>query len=242
MAEVTDKVAFEIASGVYGPGERLPSVRELAERYGINASTVQVVIARLRTAGFIESSGSRRGGMIVRDIEQLGGVDTWQYVFRFAQRLPERATKLFEGFLATRRILVLEVVKRVAAQPDAFDLGPLRREVERLRLVTESDPTPERMARAEMRTARVLLRQVDEPVLLALYNTIGEVLLTVPAVLEAMYREPSFNAAMWTSMIEAWDRGDVGPESLALAERTLASFHVTCVSRFRELLAAQADD
>ncbi|MGE0791361.1 MAG: FadR/GntR family transcriptional regulator [Sandaracinaceae bacterium] len=236
--EVTDRLAFEIASGVYAPGDRLPPVRELAARHGLNPSTVQVVVARLRTAGFIESSGSRRGGLVVRDVEELGGVDTWRYVFRFAQRLPERAIKLFEGFLSTRRILVIEVVKKLSAHPDAYDLAPLRREVERLRHLAESHPDPERFARAELKAARLMLRLVDEPVLLSLYNTIGEVLLEVPAVLQAMYREPTFNVAMWTSLVEAWEHGEAVPGAIETADRALAAFHETCVGRFRALVSA----
>jgi len=68
--------------GRYRAGERLPSVRDLAQAFGINPSTVQVVLGRLQTSGFV--SGHPRLGFVVRDIEQLGGIATWRYVFRFA--------------------------------------------------------------------------------------------------------------------------------------------------------------
>ena len=35
-SQLSDLVASQIAAGVYGPGERLPSVRELAAEAGVN--------------------------------------------------------------------------------------------------------------------------------------------------------------------------------------------------------------
>jgi GntR family transcriptional repressor for pyruvate dehydrogenase complex len=233
--EVTERIAFEIASGVYAPGDRLPSVRALASLHGINPSTVQVVVERLRTAGFIESS--RGLGLSVRDIEQEGGIETWRWLFRFAVRLPERATSLLEDFLRTRRVLVLEVARAIQAEPHNFDLRPLRRSVERLQLLASGGSPSETFAKAELATARLLLRQVDRPVLLAVYNTIAEILLSVPEALDAIYIEPRFNVAMWLGLMESWEKGETGPIGLAEAEAMLAAFHLTCIERFRQRLA-----
>jgi GntR family transcriptional regulator, transcriptional repressor for pyruvate dehydrogenase complex len=232
--EVTDQIAFDIASGVYAAGDRLPSVRALATRHGINPSTVQVVVERLRAAGFIEAS--RGLGLSVRDIEQYGGIETWRYLFRFAVRLPDRATALLEDFLRTRRVLVLEVARAIEADPAAFDLRALRRAVEGLQLLADSEGPVEAFARAELQTARLLLQRVDRPVLLAIYNSIADILLSVPAALEAIYVEPRFNVAMWRSLIDAWERGTVGEVGIEQADAMLAAFHVTCVARFREII------
>ena len=40
-SQLSDLVASQIAAGVYGPGERLPSVRELAAEAGVNPNTMQ---------------------------------------------------------------------------------------------------------------------------------------------------------------------------------------------------------
>ena len=238
VEEVTDQIAFDIASGVYAPGARLPSVRALATRHGINPSTVQVVVERLRAAGFVEAS--RGLGLSVRDIDQYGGIETWRYLFRFAVRLPDRATALLEDFLRTRRGLVLEVARAIEADPAEFDLRPLRRSVDALQLLAERDGAIEVFARAELQTARVLLRAVDRPVLLALYNSIADILLSVPVALQVMYVDPRFNVAMWRGLIDAWERGEVGPVGIDEAEAMLAAFHVTCVARFRALLTSTA--
>ena len=47
-SQLSDLVASQIAAGVYGPGERLPSVRELAAEAGVNPNTMQ---RAHRTAG-----------------------------------------------------------------------------------------------------------------------------------------------------------------------------------------------
>jgi DNA-binding FadR family transcriptional regulator len=233
--EVTERIAFDIASGAHAPGDRLPSVRALALRHRINPSTVQIVMARLRAAGFVD--GAHRSGFVVRDIELYGGIDTWRYLFRFAQRLPERAIRLFENFLATRRVLVMEVVRSISRTPSTVDLRALRHAVESLEALARNHGTPEEIARAELQASRLFMRQADQPVLLALYNTIGEILLGVPAVLRAIYAKPEFNAMMWRALVDRWERGAVAKEAeLAEASAALAHFHVTCVKRYRDLL------
>src|SRR5437870_344274 len=78
-----DTIAVRIASGIYPVGSPLPSVRALAADLGINPSTVQVVMARLQTVGFVEPRP--RVGMVVRDYHLYGGIETCRYVFRFSQ-------------------------------------------------------------------------------------------------------------------------------------------------------------
>jgi DNA-binding FadR family transcriptional regulator len=233
--DVTDRIAFDIVSGVHAAGDTLPSVRALAAKYDINPSTVQIVTSRLRDAGFVQPS---QGAFIVRDIELCGGIETWHYLFRFAQRMPDRATKLFESLLSTRRVLLLEVLRTISKDPSGIDLRAFRRAIERLDVLARGEPPapPEPFARAELQVARIMLHLADQQVLLALYNTIAEIFMAVPAVLEAMYAEPAFNASMWRALVDGWERGAVQESELAAGSTALAAFHVTCVKRFRRLL------
>lgn len=50
-SQLSDLVASQIAAGVYGPGERLPSVRELAAEAGVNPNTMQRAMADLESPG-----------------------------------------------------------------------------------------------------------------------------------------------------------------------------------------------
>jgi DNA-binding GntR family transcriptional regulator len=77
--QVAERLRRQIAESVYGPGEKLPSRKELAEAFGVAPMTVQSALRELREAGLIVSrqgSGvfvrTRRGrSEIPVEIEQL---------------------------------------------------------------------------------------------------------------------------------------------------------------------------
>lgn len=54
-----------IHDGTYAPGDRLPTLPELSESYGVSATTVRNALAVLRTEGLIESR--TRAGTVVRE-------------------------------------------------------------------------------------------------------------------------------------------------------------------------------
>lgn len=64
-AQLIEQVTLAIVSGVYAPGERLASVRELAMQAGVNPNTMQRALARWRNRGcFIRSA--RQAGLSQR--------------------------------------------------------------------------------------------------------------------------------------------------------------------------------
>ena len=63
--QVADALREEIKGGSLGPGDRLPSVRDLATRFDIAAVTVQSGLRVLRDEGYIASRSTR--GYFVRD-------------------------------------------------------------------------------------------------------------------------------------------------------------------------------
>lgn len=119
--EVTDQIAFQIASGRFQAGESLPSIRRLAEEHGINPSTVQLVLGRLRTAGFVEP---RHGvGVVVCDIQLNGGIETWRYLFRLSRRLPGLTVRTVQDVLETLRLYYDVTLVKIAAEPAAARAG-----------------------------------------------------------------------------------------------------------------------
>ncbi|WP_033820929.1 GntR family transcriptional regulator [Kitasatospora sp. MBT63] len=71
--QVADILRAEIASGAYQPGSKLPSVKKLAERFGIAEMTVHSGLRVLREEGLIVASPGR--GTFVRtdvDLAALG--------------------------------------------------------------------------------------------------------------------------------------------------------------------------
>ena len=63
--QIADSLRHKIRSGEYGPGQQLPSERELVEAYRASRVTVRQAIAVLRTEGLIEAHHGR--GLFVRN-------------------------------------------------------------------------------------------------------------------------------------------------------------------------------
>jgi GntR family transcriptional regulator len=58
-AQLAARIRTGIREGRIGPGDRLPSVRELAEEAGVNVNTVRTVYARLESEGLVRSEHGR---------------------------------------------------------------------------------------------------------------------------------------------------------------------------------------
>jgi GntR family transcriptional regulator len=63
--QVADALREEIRGGKYGPGDRLPSERELVEMFRVSVNTVRAAVVQLRTEGLVESHRGR--GVFVAD-------------------------------------------------------------------------------------------------------------------------------------------------------------------------------
>lgn len=80
--QVVDGVKELVARGILAPGERMPTVRELAVELSLNPNTIAKAYQRLEQEGIIETMGSRgtfvAGRMKVIDMEaaeqQLAGL------------------------------------------------------------------------------------------------------------------------------------------------------------------------
>ena len=61
--QIRNQIVVGIADGRLGPGERLPTIRALADEAGINAMTVNKAYALLKQEGYI--TADRRSGAMV---------------------------------------------------------------------------------------------------------------------------------------------------------------------------------
>ena len=61
--QIRNQVVLGIAAGELVPGERLPTIRALAEQCGVNMMTVSKAYSLLRQEGYITTD--RRGGTVV---------------------------------------------------------------------------------------------------------------------------------------------------------------------------------
>jgi len=70
VEEIAAELRAQIMKGKYGPGERLPSERELSERLGVNRASAREALKKLEQLGII--SIRRGGGARVLPLEQAG--------------------------------------------------------------------------------------------------------------------------------------------------------------------------
>ena len=68
-SQLTQRLTEAIVSGIYAPGEKLPSVRELALEAGVNPNTVQRALTELEREGLVFSQ--RTAGRFVSENENM---------------------------------------------------------------------------------------------------------------------------------------------------------------------------
>ena len=68
-SQLIQRLTEAIVSGVYAPGEKLPSVRELALEVGVNPNTVQRALTELEREGLVFSQ--RTAGRFVTENENM---------------------------------------------------------------------------------------------------------------------------------------------------------------------------
>ena len=53
--QIIEKIQMDIISGLYAPGDKLPSVRELAQNASVNTNTMQKSLSELEGTGLVYS-------------------------------------------------------------------------------------------------------------------------------------------------------------------------------------------
>lgn len=106
-----------IASGDYGPGDRLPSERDLAQQLGVSRPALREGIGRLRSGGVLDA---RRGSGTYVSIADLDGV--YDVRVRLEPLAAEKAARLRgDGELAEMERVVERMVHEID-DPEQFNL------------------------------------------------------------------------------------------------------------------------
>ena len=103
-AQLIGQIRAGIVSGAFSPGERLPSVRDLAMEAGVNPNTMQRALAQLENEGLVRTE--RTAGRYVTEdralIEQLRAEAARNLTAEFLEKMrgigygPEQAATLLE--------------------------------------------------------------------------------------------------------------------------------------------------
>ena len=70
FTQIIEKLQNDILSGAYLPGERLPSVRELAQEAAVNPNTMQKALTELERSGLVHSMRTS-GRFITEDTDMI---------------------------------------------------------------------------------------------------------------------------------------------------------------------------
>jgi len=69
-AQLVERIQMQIVSGVYLPGEKLPSVRELSAKAAVNPNTMQKAFAELERSGLVNTQRTS-GRTVTEDVEMI---------------------------------------------------------------------------------------------------------------------------------------------------------------------------
>ena len=237
VADVADELARRVATGEYLPGDLMPSVRQVAEEFGMNRATAQLTLGRLESYGFVEA---RRGkGFTIRDVRQDGGMDVYRHLFRFSVAAPELAAEMFADIVDVERGIVLEALLGYTAAEKVLDPAGLAAAVDELEaLARHEDPDRIAILAAEVSLVRTLLGVLGMSMQRAVLNSIADMVVEVPEAVTAYFAvAPDLHVLVWRALLAVWDTGSGPTEAqLALFEDLFALYHEKVLARFGELV------
>jgi len=91
--QVLDQIKYYIASGILKPGDRLPSIRELAQTLAINPTTVVRVYGDLEHEGVIEMQHGR-GAFVTTRSFRMTSAQRERKIRELARRLVVEAAQM----------------------------------------------------------------------------------------------------------------------------------------------------
>jgi len=83
--QIADSISEKVMEGKYPPGEKIPSVRDLASEMGVNPNTVMRTYSELQTRGIIDN---KRGVGYYVSSEAIGIIHQWKRQEFFETDLP----------------------------------------------------------------------------------------------------------------------------------------------------------
>ena len=69
-AQILERIQMQIVAGVYQPGTKIPSVRELAADAGVNPNTMQKALAELERSGLVATQRTS-GRVVTEDLNMI---------------------------------------------------------------------------------------------------------------------------------------------------------------------------
>ncbi len=122
--EVVDRLLAQIESGDLGPGSRLPSERELMDRYGVGRPAVREAMQTLENMGLIAITHGERA-----KVNHLEARDMFSRIQHTARYLLSNSPQTLEHLKEARLMFELGMVKVAAKRATAEDIARLRQAI-----------------------------------------------------------------------------------------------------------------
>ncbi len=109
-SQIIEKIQRDILAGIYLPGEKLPSVRELATQASVNPNTMQKALSELERTGILYSQ--RTAGRFITEDQQL--------ILKLKEALAKEEIKTFLANmqqLGFQKEEVLTMIERTLQKP-----------------------------------------------------------------------------------------------------------------------------
>ncbi|HUY30583.1 MAG TPA: FadR/GntR family transcriptional regulator [Acidimicrobiales bacterium] len=193
VPRLVDAVVLEIVEivlrGEIAPGTTLPAETDLARRLGVSRLTLREAIQALVTKGMLDPQHGR--GTFVRPVENWSPLDPTLLAAR-ARFLGE---DVGESLLEARRIVEVAAAGLAASRRTPAHVGALEESLGRMRAAAAQENL-DLWVVADVRFHEVVLEAAGNPVVAALFDAIGDVVLQVR-------RETSTEQARWRRAIAA---------------------------------------
>ncbi|MGW6962248.1 FadR/GntR family transcriptional regulator [Streptomyces chartreusis] len=185
----------DILAGRHPAGSMLPPERELADRFGVNRTTLKHAFGRLVHSGLLET---RHGvGTRVRDFLRLGGADLLPMLVRHS---PDWIGEIFE----VRRSIGALIAERAATRATAAQIAELRA----LMTAVGDSEGGEDVQLADAEVHRALARATGNRVYVLLTNTLFNAYLPVRAALVEPFLDARAAHDRLAPVVEAVAAGD----------------------------------
>ena len=201
-----------IVQGRLPPGERLPSERELADRFDVSRTVIREAVRSLMAKGLLEvHSGS---GMIVCTPTASSIADH----FNLLLRLNSEGDPL-EYIFDVRHVLEVEIAGRAARQATGADIEEIEYHLQRM---ADNLEDLEQAAAADVAFHAALARATQNPLFAILLDSISEIMLEVRRLGFTLSGAPQKILEEHARILQSVKSGDVEASQTAMSEHLKA--------------------
>lgn len=135
---ISEQICKDIANGVLKPGERLPSIKELAERFNVSTSSIREALQQIEAIGLI-SIQQGRGCFVSKEL-------VTPLILSSFKSLTFLQSPIFLELLQLRKVIEKETSLLASKNAEQKDIEELERALEAMKRAKENEDIKEFVA------------------------------------------------------------------------------------------------